>query len=744
MLDRAKVVDENFIKFVKEQRFPEPRLVDIDCSHLSRAIFLSLFESQIISRHIDLKARDLKEKGVGFYTIGSSGHEGNAAIAACFRTSDMAFLHYRSSAFMIQRSKLVPEIDAIRDQLLSLLASKHDPISSGRHKVFGSLALSVPPQTSTIASHLPKALGTAMSIARAKALKIDATLPHDSVVLCSFGDASLNHSTSQGAINTAHWLAHQRYPLPIVFICEDNGIGISVATPNDWVRSSIQNRHAIHYIQADGLHLASILEAASEAEHIARVEKRPVFLHMKCVRLMGHAGSDIELHYWNQNQIENNELQDPLLHSARLAIELGYLNSDDILHLYQHTRERISNVAAELNNSPRLQNAEEVMSSIIPPKRNVELLSFPTEEQRKTIFAEQYAQLSQKRTMQQHINNALTDVMLRYSNVVMFGEDIAKKGGVYRVTADLQQRFGASRVFDTLLDEQTILGTAIGMAHNGFLPIPEIQFLAYLHNAEDQIRGEAATLSFFSSGKFTNPMVVRIAGLAYQKGFGGHFHNDNSIAVLRDIPGIIIAVPSNGRDAAKLLRTCVELAYREQRVVVFIEPIALYMTKDLHDAGDQGWLFDYPKPDETIALGEVSAYGDHNADTVILTYGNGYYLSRQAEKILKQKKNISLKIVDLHWLAPLPEQAILQHVANAKNILIVDECRKTGSVSEALFTLLMEKLPKLPKIKRICGHDSFIPLGDAWKYVLPSRDDIVQAVLDLLSEKSKNKKFLIV
>jgi 2-oxoisovalerate dehydrogenase E1 component len=126
------------------------------------------------------------------------------------------------------------------------------------------------------------------------------------------------------------------------------------------------------------------------------------------------------------------------------------------------------------------------------------------------------------------------------------GEDVGRKGGVYGVTQKLQARFGPDRVIDTLLDEQSILGLGIGMAHNGFLPIPEIQFLAYLHNAEDQLRGEAATLPFFSNGQFTNPMVVRIAGLGYQKGFGGHFHNDNSLSVLRDIPGLILACPSTG------------------------------------------------------------------------------------------------------------------------------------------------------------------------------------------------------
>ena len=146
--------------------------------------------------------------------------------------------------------------------------------------------------------------------------------------------------------------------------------------------------------------------------------------------------------------------------------------------------------------------------------------------------------------------------MLEYPEIVMMGEDVGRKGGVYGVTQKLCDRFGQDRIIDTLLDEQSILGLAIGLAHNGFIPMPEIQFLAYLHNAEDQIRGEAATLSFFSNGQFTNPMVLRIAGLGYQKGFGGHFHNDNSLAVLRDIPGVIVGCPSHGADAAKMLREC--------------------------------------------------------------------------------------------------------------------------------------------------------------------------------------------
>src|ERR1700709_2802772 len=144
--------------------------------------------------------------------------------------------------------------------------------------------------------------------------------------------------------------------------------------------------------------------------------------------------------------------------------------------------------------------------------------------------------------------------------MLVFGEDVGRKGGVYGLTRSLQQRFRSARVFDSLLDEQAILGLGLGLGVAGLLPVPEIQYLAYLHNAEDQLRGEAASLRFFSGGTYPTPMVVRIAGLAYQKGFGGHFHNDNAVAVLRDIPGLAVAVPSHPAAAPALLRECLALA----------------------------------------------------------------------------------------------------------------------------------------------------------------------------------------
>jgi len=210
MLDRASVIDQNFLIALKTAKFPN-KLSNIpaSASQLSPQEFVQLFESQLISRHLDLRARILKDQGIGFYTIGSSGHEGNAALGKVFRHDDMAFLHYRSGALMAERSRKVPNIDPINDQILSLVAAKDDPISQGRHKVFGSAKLFVPPQTSTIASHLPKAMGAAWSLGRAYRTGFNATVPSDGVILCNFGDASFNHATSQSAFNAAQYLAYK-------------------------------------------------------------------------------------------------------------------------------------------------------------------------------------------------------------------------------------------------------------------------------------------------------------------------------------------------------------------------------------------------------------------------------------------------------------------------------------------------------------------------------------------------------
>lgn len=332
-----------------------------------------------------------------------------------------------------------------------------------------------------------------------------------------------------------------------------------------------------------------------------------------------------------------------------------------------------------------------------------------------------------KRTMAAHINAALADELLRRPNMLVFGEDVGKKGGVYGVTMGLQKRFGIARVFDSLLDETSILGLAQGSAHVGFLPVPEIQYLAYIHNALDQLRGEACSLSYFSNRQFTNPMVVRIQGLAYQKGFGGHFHNDNSVGALRDIPGLALAVPARGDDAARLLRGALALAQVNGRVVCVLEPIALYHEKDLYEDGDNLWTSDYPLPGSALLPGEVGVYHPEARDLLIVSYANGLRLSLRVARALERAHGMKARVLDLRWLAPLPFEAVRAHAAQCGGVLVVDECRATGGgVADALVADLCEH-GYARRVRSVRAADCYVPLGSATAAVLVEESQILAA-----------------
>jgi 2-oxoisovalerate dehydrogenase E1 component len=290
-------------------------------------------------------------------------------------------------------------------------------------------------------------------------------------------------------------------------------------------------------------------------------------------------------------------------------------------------------------------------------------------------------------------------------------------------------------VFDTLLDEQTILGTALGTALAGFLPIPEIQYLAYLHNAEDQLRGEAASLQFFSAGRYRNPMVVRIASYAYQKGFGGHFHNDNSVAVLRDIPGLVVASPARPDDAVAMLRTCVAAARTAGAVCAFLEPIALYMTRDLHDPGDALWTAAYDPAAPPVPIGAARTYGD-GADLLIATFGNGLWMSLRVARRLERDHGMRCRVLDLRWLSPLPAADLVREAEAVGRVLVVDETRRSGGVAEGVIAQLVDAGFTGP-IARVAAHDTFIPLGAAANHVLVSEADIERAALAMRAARSR-------
>ena len=675
-----------------------------------------LWRAQVDSRQADYAARWLQQHGRSFYTIGSAGHESNAAIALALRIDDPALLHYRSGAFYLARAAQA-EIDGLRDILLGVVAASVEPIAGGRHKVFGRRELAVIPMTSTIASHLPRAVGTAFAIDRATRLGMSGSWQSDAIVLCSFGDASLNHATAQAALNTTAQIAYQGLPLPLLFVCEDNGLGISVPTPAGWAESALTAREQIRYAVAYGHDPAEVLGVARELADWVRERRRPAVLHLKCVRYLSHAGADAEMAYRAPQAIRADYEKDPILGTARWIVSAGKATGDELAADYLAARDEVREIALEVAQLPQMTTAEQVMAPLAPRSAGV--------------VAERAARVrlaaDEPLTLAQAINAGLASVLESHANALLFGEDIAVKGGVYGVTRGLHARFGAGRVFDTLLDETSILGLALGAAVSGLLPIPEIQYLAYLHNAEDQLRGEAATLQFFSRGAYRNGMVVRIQGYGYQRGFGGHFHNDDAVGVLRDIPGIVVASPARPDDAAAMLVTCAESAQVDGSVCVFLEPIALYHTRDLHEEGDDGWVASLDAAHVPVGAGRTYLDGD---DLTIVTWANGLHLSLRVARRL-QERGIRPRVLDLRWLAPLPVEDILREAAATGRVLVVDETRRTGGVSEGVVAELVDDGYE-GRLARVASKDSFVPLGDAARLVLVSEDEIEAAALALL------------
>ncbi len=709
-------------------------------SGLSVARCGELLDAQLASRHLDHAAHWLRARGAGYYTIGSSGHEGNAAVAAALRLTDPALLHYRSGAFyLVRAAQATPPRDGVPDVLLGLVAAAAEPMAGGRHKVFGHPELHVIPQTSTIASHLPRAVGLAFSIARAAKLGLTAPWPADAVVVASFGDASLNHSTATGALNTASYCAYQGLPLPLLLVCEDNGLGISVRTPAGWIEAVSSGRPGIQYFSADGADLADVYDTAVAAAAWARDRRAPAFLHVRTVRLGGHAGSDVESAYRTPDEIAADADRDPLLGTARLLVEAGALSPAEVLDRYEEVKARVLALAGEIAGSARLASADRVMAPIAP-RRPATVAANLADRARQThswprhqAFGSQLPEDAGPLTLAQSINRTLADELADRPGMIVFGEDVARKGGVYGITRGLLRAFGPGRVFDSPLDEQSILGVGLGAGLAGLLPVPEIQYLAYLHNAADQIRGEAATLSFFSRAQYRNPMVVRVAGLSYQQGFGGHFHNDNGLAALRDIPGLIVACPARPDDAAAMLRTCLAAAELDGGVSIFLEPIALYHERDLYETGDGGWLARYEPPERWahthVPLGSGRLYGT-GKDLTVISFGNGLRMSLRSARTLAAE-GVHCRVLDLRWLAPLPYEDLLRAAAATGRVLIADETRRTGGVSESVITTLVNA-GFTGRIARVASEDSFLPLGDATAAVLLSEAAIEDAARDLL------------
>ena len=696
-----------------------------------------LLDAQLASRHLDLAARWLHSFDAGYHTVASSGHEGNAAVAAALNLTDPALLHYRSGAFYCARAAQSPQSDPLRDVLRGLVASAREPLAGGRGKIFGNADLNVVPTTGMLGSHLPRAVGLAWALGQGRRLNAPSGYGHgwppDAIAVASFGDASINHAAATAAFNTAGWYVRTDQDLPLLLVCEDNAVEGSAASPPGWVEAALTARPGVRYFTADGCDLPATYDAATEAAAWVRRLRRPAVLHLSMVRLLTRAGLDADA--------DADVGRDPVLATARLLVEAGVLSVEEVLARYDETGWEVRRIAEEVLAEPKLASPTDIIAPLAPrrPGRVSRAIADAAARaadsaDRASAFGGTLPEAGGPLTLADSINAALTDAMIAFPQAAVFGSDVVTGGGS-GVTHGLRGRFGDARVFDTVPDQTSILGLALGGGLAGLLPLPEFAHLAHLHSAEDQLRGEAATIQYFSQGAYRNPLVLRLAGMATRSGAGGHFANDNALAVLRDVPGVVVAVPARGDDAAAMLRTCLASALVDGSVCVFVEPAALYHARDLHIEGDGGCLTGYAGPgdwvDSAVPIGRARVYpGGPDDDLTIITFGSGVLLSRRAATRLAEE-DISCRVVDLRWLSPLPVADIVRESAATGRVLVVDETRRSGGVGEGVLAALVDA-GYVGVARRVAAVDSFIPLGPAAEQVLISEDQILQGARSLL------------
>jgi 2-oxoisovalerate dehydrogenase E1 component beta subunit len=330
--------------------------------------------------------------------------------------------------------------------------------------------------------------------------------------------------------------------------------------------------------------------------------------------------------------------------------------------------------------------------------------------------------------MIQAIRSGLDLMLERDPNVCVFGEDVGYFGGVFRATQGLQQKFGATRVFDTPLAEGGIIGVAIGMSLNGLRPVPEIQFSDYMYPAFDQITNELAKLRYRSGGEWTAPMTIRAPSGGGIR--GGLFHSQSPEAYYTHTPGLCVVMPSNPRDAKGLLVSSIEC----DDPVVFFEPKRLYRGSFDGDPESVPPWRDQPEADVPeeyyrTPLGHANVVRTGEEVTVV-AWGTMVHVARAAIAQMK----VDAELIDLRTLVPLDLATVTASVEKTGRCIVVHEAPRTCGFGAEVVALVQEECfwSLEAPVLRVTGWDTPFPHAHEWEY-MPSRDRIASAMRMVLA-----------
>ncbi|MEM7415015.1 MAG: dehydrogenase E1 component subunit alpha/beta [Gemmatimonadota bacterium] len=696
-----------------------------DLAGLTHTQLLDFYRTMVTSRRIDDREMGLKRQNKIFFQISGAGHEavGVAVASHCDGTRDWFYPYYRDRALMLTLGQTP------LDHLLQAVGAEADPASGGRQMPahFGDKRFNTPTSSSPTGTQFLQAVGCAEAGLKVQAVPglEGVVTPHDDneVVIVCTGDGATSEGEFWESLNTACNLK-----LPVVYVVQDNGYAISVPIEVQTAGGSVSRLASsfpdLHIVECDGTDVVATYRAAGEAIENARSGRGPAMLHAHTTRPYSHSMSDDERAYRTPAEREEQDARDPLTRTRALLISTGAATEAELDALEADVEAEVARAADEALEFPPPAPStamKHLFSEEVDPTSD----AFDTED------SPDY-QGDKLLTMVDLLNSCMSTEMERDPRIMVFGEDVADasredileevkgKGGVFKVTHGLQQRFGSDRVYNSPLAEANIAGRAVGMATRGLKPVVEIQFFDYIWPAMMQIRNEMATMRYRSNGAFSSAAVVRVTYGGYLKG-GAIYHSQTGETLFTHCPGLRVCMPATAEDAAGLLRT----AIRCDDPVLFLEHKHLY--RQVYNKGRD------PGPEYMIPFGKAKVCRE-GSDVTVVTCGALVKRSMDAAKIASEQHGVEAEVIDLRTVQPFDMERIADSVKKTNKVVVVHEDSLSWGIGSEIAARIADDLFEYldGPVKRVASMDTWVAYApQVEQVILPQTPDVVQAITEL-------------